>query len=132
MDNMKVQELKPMTATTQCYSCSEHVPEGLKFCKCGACLQPDQGTIDKFQERFRALIVPHNVDKINDPRVKRHGKKHGEKDHFKAQDTMRGAKKRTENLSVLARLQKDGAGIPMTKKTAGRKHFVVIWFFLSR
>ena len=124
--------IKTDEATTQCYSCSEHVPEGLRFCMCGACLQPDQGTIDKFQERFRTLIVPYNVDKINDPRVKRHGEKHGEKDHFKAKDAMRGAKKRTENLSVLVRLQKDGTGIPMTKKTSGRKHFAVIWTFLSR
>ena len=73
MDNMEICELKPMTATTQCDSCSEHVPEGLRFCKCGACLQPDQGTIDKIHERFRALIVPYYVDKINNPREKRHG-----------------------------------------------------------
>ena len=95
-------------------------------------MQPDQGTIDKIQERFRTLIVPYNVDKINDPRVKRHGEKHGEKYHFKAKDAMSGAKKRTENLSVLARFQKGGTGIPMTKKTGGRKHFAVIWTILSR
>ena len=112
-----------MTATTQCYSCSEHVPKGLQL---------DQGTIDKIHERFRALIVPYCVDKINNPRRKRHGEKHGQTDHFKAKDALRGAKKRTGNLSVLARFHKNGTGIPIMKKTGGRKNFAVIWTILSR
>ena len=37
MGSMEICEFKPMTATTQCHSCSEHVPEGLRFCKCGTC-----------------------------------------------------------------------------------------------
>ena len=95
-------------------------------------MHADQGTIDKIQARFRALIVPYNVDKVNNPRGKRHGEKHGQKDHFKSKDAMRGAKKRTGNLSILARFEKDVTGIPIMKKTGGRKHFAVIWTILSR
>ena len=98
--------MKPRTATTQCHSCSRHVPEGLTFCKCGACLQLGQGIFDKIRERFRALIGSYYVPEIN-ARGKRHGIKQWQEDHVRAKDATRGAKKRTGNPSILARFQED-------------------------
>ena len=64
MGNMEIYELKTDDGNDAMLLMLGTRPEGLRFCKCGACLQPDQGTFDKIQERFRALIVPYYVDKV--------------------------------------------------------------------
>ena len=87
--------------TTQCHSCLKHLPEGLKFCPCGACLRPDEDTINRIQRRFKASIVPYYFARINRSRRKKCGEQKWQTDHWKAKDAMRGAVKHNENKNPL-------------------------------
>ena len=75
--------------TTQCHSCLIHLPEGLNFCPCGACLRPDENTINMIQMIFKAFTVPHDLARINRSRRKKCGEQKWQTDHWKAQDAMR-------------------------------------------
>ena len=75
--------------TTQCHSCLIHLPEGMNFCPCGACLRPDENTINIIQMIFKAFTVPHYLARINRSRRKKCGEQQWQTDHWKAQDAMR-------------------------------------------
>ena len=65
MGNIELYELGQMTRTVQCHSCWKHLPEGLAFCSCGACLRPDEATMKRIKVRFQALIAPYYLALIN-------------------------------------------------------------------
>ena len=83
--------------TTQCHSCLKHLPEGLKFCRCGASLRPDEDTINRIQRRFKALIVPYYFARLYRSRGKKCGEQKRQTYHWIAEDAMRGAVKHNEN-----------------------------------
>ena len=55
MGNMELIELKQTSATMQCLSCLEHVPEGLNMCQCVVWLRPNQSTMVRIRAVFAAL-----------------------------------------------------------------------------
>ena len=87
----------------------QHLPEGPKFCPCDACPRPDEDTINKIKLRFKALVVPYHIARINRSRGKKCGEKEWQIDHWKAKDAMRGAVKHNENHnpSILVRWMMD-------------------------
>ena len=97
MGNMEFFELRQISMTSQCYSCLKHLPEGLKSCPCGACVRPDENTINRIQMRFKALIVPYCLLRMNRSSGKKCGEKKWQIDHWKAKDAVRGAAKHNKN-----------------------------------
>ena len=52
LGHIELHELGQISRTVQGQSCLKHIPEGLIFCSCGLCLQPDEEQIQKFKARF--------------------------------------------------------------------------------
>ena len=100
LGNIELHELEQISRTVQHQSCLKHVP-GLIFCACGICLRPDEATIQRIKARFEAMIVPYYLARVNYSRGKRHGEAQWQRDHWKAMDPRRGARKNNHKSIVL-------------------------------
>ena len=103
---MDLIELRQTSATILCLSCLKHVPQGFNMCPCGVWLRPNQGTMDRIKARFAALITPYYRATVQG-RGRKRGHNQWQKDHAKAVDAKRGAKKRGNLPSILRRWQND-------------------------
>ena len=101
LGHIELHELGQISRTVQGQSRLKHIPEGLIFCSCGLCLQPDEERIQKFKARFEAMIVPYYLARMNYSRGKRHGEAQWQKDHWKAKDAKTRARKNGHDSIVL-------------------------------
>ena len=106
LGNIELYELGQISRTVQCHSWLKHIPEGLTFCSCGICLRPDEETIQRIKARFQAMIVLFHLARLNYSRGKKHGEAHWQRDHWKAMDARRGARKNNHD-SIVLRWQND-------------------------
>ena len=106
MGNLELIELRQTSAPIQCPSCLKRVLEGLNVCLCGVWLRPNQDTMNRIKARFEALIAPYCGATLQS-RGRKLGHNQGHKDHTKAADAKRGAKKPGDHPSILSRWQND-------------------------
>ena len=106
MGNVEIHELRLRKATTQCPLCSDYVPEGVRFCKCGAGLQLVQATVLKINLKFSSSPGSYYVLVFNKTRGKKHGGKQYQVDHHRAKDTLRRIRQSTNFVSILDRFQR--------------------------
>ena len=104
MGNLELIELRQTSATILFPSCLKHEPEGLNMCLCGVWLRPNQDTMNRIKAKFEALIPPYYRATLQSrEKKKKHGHNQWQKDHAKAVDAKRGAKKRGDHPSTLSR-----------------------------
>ena len=106
LGNVEMHELGQISRTVQCQSCLKHVLEGLIFCACGICLRHDEEHIQRIKARYESMIVPYYLARVNSSRGKRHGEVQWQRDHWKAMDAPRGARK-NNHKSIVLRWQND-------------------------
>ena len=100
LGNIELHELGQISRVVQCQSCLKHIPEGLIFCSCGICLRPVEELIQRIKARFEAMIIHYYLARLNYSRGNRHGEAQcGKRDHWKAMDAQRGARRTITNPS---------------------------------
>ena len=90
----------------KCQSCLKHVPEGLVFCSYSVCLRPNEEQIQRIKTRVEVMIVRYNQARVNYSRGKKQEEGPWQKEHWKAEDALRGARKNNHD-SIVLRCQKD-------------------------
>ena len=106
LGNVPLHELGQISKSVQCQIRLKHIPEGLIFCACGICLRLDEKQMQRINARFQALIVPYYFARVNYSRGKRHGEAQWQRDHWKAMDARRGARRKGHD-SIVIRWQED-------------------------
>ena len=106
LDNIELHEPGQISRTVQCHSCLKHVQEGLIFCSCGICLRPDEEQIQSIKARVQAMTVSYYLARVNFSRGKRHGEAQWQRDHWKAMNARRGARRKGHD-SIVIRWQED-------------------------
>ena len=86
--------------------CLKHVLEGLNMCPCDFWLRPNQDTMNRIKARGGTLITPYYRATFQ-ARGRKHRHSQWQKDHAKAVDAKRGAKKRGSHPSILSRWYND-------------------------
>ena len=106
LGNIELRDLGQNSRTVQRQSWLKHTPERLIFCACGICLQLDEEQNQRIKSRFEAVTVPCYLARVNYSRVKRHGEAQWLREHWKAMDARRGARK-NDHKSIVLRWQND-------------------------
>ena len=107
LENIELHEPGQTPRTVQCHSCLKHIPEGLIFCACGICLPPDGEQIQSIKAReSRPRQFLAALRTVDYSRGKRHGEAQWQRDHWKAMDARRGARKKGHD-SIVIRWQED-------------------------